>query len=62
METVLGKNESCTMTTMSGALDKLVIGEKTNLLKISEKKDKHRYLQNGGGMICSFLTDDKIYK
>ena len=47
---------------MSGALDKSVIGGKTNLLKISDENDRHRYVCIAGDMISSFLTNDKIYK
>ena len=47
---------------MSGAFDKSVFNGNTNLLKISEESDKHRYLYFGGDMICSSLTNDKIYK
>ena len=61
METFLGKNEYCTMTAMSGAYDRSVIDGNTLLLKISEENDKHRFLYIGD-MICSFLTNDKIYK
>ena len=32
------------------------------LLIISEENDKHRYAYIGGDMICSFLTNDMIYK
>ena len=47
---------------MSGAFDKSVFDGNTILLKISEENDKHGYLYIGGNMICSFLTNDKIYK
>ena len=47
---------------MSGAFNKSVFEGNTILLKISEENDKHRYLYIGGDMICSFLTNDKIYK
>ena len=50
------------MTAMLGAFDKSVFDGKTILLKKSEENDKHRYVYIGGNMICSFLTDDKIYK
>ena len=58
----LGKSESCMMTAFSGAFDKPVFDGNTILLKISEENDKHRYLYIGGDMVCSFLTNDKIYK
>ena len=47
---------------MSGALDNLVDDGNTVLLKINEENDKHRYVFIGGNMICSFLTNDNIYK
>ena len=47
---------------MSGAFDRSVFDGKTILLKISEENEKHRYLFIGGDMICSFLTNDNIYK
>ena len=61
-EIFLGRSESCLLTALSGAFDKPVFDGNTILLKISEEKDKHRYSSIGGGMVCSFLTDDKIYK
>ena len=62
METFLGKSESCMMTAYSGAFDKKFFDGITILLKISEENDKHMYLYIGGDMICSSLTNDKIYK
>ena len=62
METFSGKNESCMMTSMSGAFDKSVFDGNTILLKISEENDKHVYLYIGGDMVCSFLTNDKNYE
>ena len=62
METFLGKNESWILAAISGALDKSVFDGNTILLKISEENDEHRYLYIGGDMICSFLTNEKIYK
>ena len=62
LETFLGKSESCEMTAISGAFDKSVFDGNTTLLKISEEFDKHRYFYIGGDMICTFLTNDKIYK
>ena len=35
---------------------------KTILLKISDEKDRHRWVYVGGDKVCSFLTDDDIYK
>ena len=58
----MGKSESCLMTALSGAFDKPVFDGNTILLKIGEKKDKHRNFYIGGDMVCSFLTNDEIYK
>ena len=50
------------MTAFSGAFNKPKVNGNTILLKMSEENDKHRYLSIGGKMVCSFLSDDKIYK
>ena len=50
------------MTITLGALEKTIFDGNTILLKISEENDKHRYVYIGGDMICSFLTNDNIYK
>ena len=50
------------MTEMSGALDKPVFGGNTTLLKISEENNKYRYVYIGGNMVCTFLTNDRIYE
>ena len=50
------------MTAISGAFDKPVFVGNAILPKISEENNKHRYLSIGGDMVCSFLTNDKIYK
>ena len=34
----------------------------TFLLKVSEECGKQKCVYIGGSMVCSFLTDDKIYK
>ena len=62
METFLGKSESCTMTAISGASDKSVFDGNTILIKIGEQNIKHRYVYIGGDMVCSFLTNDRIYQ
>ena len=62
MEIFLGKSEPCLMTAISGSFNKKVFDGNTILLEISEENDKHRYLFFGGDMVCSFLTNDKIYK
>ena len=62
METFIGKSLCCDMTEFSGAEDKEVFNGNTILLKIGEENNKHRYVYIGGDMVCSFLTNDKIYK
>ena len=62
METFIAKSQLCNMTEFSGAEDKEVFNGNTILLKVSEENNKHRYLYIGGNMVCSFLTNDKIYK
>ena len=62
METFIGKSLCCDMTEFSGAEDKEVFNGNTILLKVSEENNKHRYVYIGGDMVCSFLTNDKIYK
>ena len=62
METFLGKSQLCSMTEFLGARDEEVFNGNTILLKIGEENNKHRYVYIGGNMICSFLTNDRIYK
>ena len=62
METFIGKSEDCEMTFFSGARDKKVFDRNTILLKVSEENIRHRYVYLGGDRICSFLTNDRIYK
>ena len=62
LEIFLGKSESCKMTAFSGGFNKRVFDGNTVLFKISEENDKNRFLYIGGNMVCSFLTNDKIYK
>ena len=62
METFLGKSQLCDMTELSGAEDTEVFDGNTILLKIGEENIKHRYVYIGGDMVCSFLTNDRIYK
>ena len=47
---------------MSEAFDNSVFDGNTILLKISEEYGRHRYVCFGGDMICSFLTNDNVYK
>ena len=62
LRTFLGKSEICEMTKLSGSYGKEIYDGKTILLKISEENDKHRWVYVGGNKICSFLTNDDIYK
>ena len=62
LEIFFGKSESCLMTAMSGAFDKPVFDGNTNFLKNGEEKEENRYLYIGDDMVCSFLTNNKIYK
>ena len=62
METFIGKSQLCNMTEFSGAEDKEVFNGNTILLEIGKENNKHRYVYIGGDMVCSFLTNDKIYK
>ena len=62
METFIGKSEDCEMTYFSGARDKKVFDRNTILLKVSEEKNRHRYVYIGGDQVCSSSTNDRIYK
>ena len=62
IETFMGKSKDCKMTYFSGARDKKSFDGNTILHKISEENNKHRYVYIGGDMVCSFLTNDEIYK
>ena len=62
METFVGKSQLCDMTEFSGAKDKEVFDGNTILLEIGKENNKHRYIYIGGDMVCSFLTNDRIYK
>ena len=62
METFLGKSQLCNMTDLSGAKSKEAFNGNTILPKVSEENIKHKYVYIGGDMVCSFLTNDKIYK
>ena len=50
------------MTEVSGAYDKKILDGNTILLKKSEENDKHRRVNVGADKVCSFLTDDDVYK
>ena len=62
LEIFVGKSEVCDMTEMSGARDRSVFDGNTILLRIAEENNKHKFLYIGGDMLCSFLTNDRIYK
>ena len=62
IETFIGKSQLCNMTEFSGAKDKEVFDGNTILLEIGIEKNKHKYIYIGGDMVCSFLTNDRIYK
>ena len=50
------------MTKVSGAYEKNFFDGNTILLKLSEENDKHRWMYIGCDKVCSFLTNDDIYK
>ena len=62
MKSFIGKSHLCNMTKFSGAEDREVFNGNAILLEIGKENDKHRYVYIGGDKICSFLTNDKIYK
>ena len=62
LKTFLGKSRKCEMTALSGAFDKMRFDGKTILLEVAKENDDYRYIYIGGDMICSFLTDDNLYK
>ena len=62
METFIGKSEDCNMTEFSGARNREVFNGNTILLRVNEENNKHIYVFIGSDKVCSFLTNDKIYK
>ena len=62
METFIGKSQLCDMTKFSGAKNKEVFDGNTILLEIGKENNKHKYCYIGGDMVCSFLTNDRIYE
>ena len=62
METFLGKNQSCTMTALSGAFNKECFDGNTIVLKVGIENGKNKYVYIGGDIVCSFMTSDNIYK
>ena len=62
MESFIGKSQLGDMTKFSGSEDKEVFDGNTILLEIGQENNKHKYVYIGGDMVCSFLTNDRIYK
>ena len=62
IETFVGKSQLCDMTEFSRGEDKSVFDGNTVLLQIGIENNRYKYVYIGGNMICSFLTNDKIYK
>ena len=62
MQMFIGKSVCCIVTEFSGARNKKCFDGNTILLKVSEENNKHRYVYIGGDQVCSFLTNDIIYK
>ena len=62
MRFFLGKSQLYHMTEFSGDENKEVFDGNTILLRIGRENNKHIYVYIGGDMICSFLTNDRIYK
>ena len=62
LKTFLGKIEVCDMKLMSGALDKSVFDGNVILFKLTEEYGKHSYVYIGGDMICSFPTNDNVFR
>ena len=62
METFIGNSHLCDMTEFSGGRDRQVFNGNTILLVIGKENIKHKYVYIGAEMICSLLTNDKIYK
>ena len=50
------------MTEFSGTKDKEVFDGITILLEIGKQNNKHKYVHIGCDMVCSILTNDKIYE
>ena len=62
METFIGRSQLCNMTKISGSEDKELFNGNTILLRIGIENNKHKYIYIGGDQVCSFLTNDRIYK
>ena len=62
MEIFLGKSQSCTMTALSGAFNKICFDGNTILLKACIENGENKYVYISGDMVCSFMTNDIIYE
>ena len=62
MQIFIGKSQLCNLTKFSGAKDKEVFDGNTILLEVGIENNKHKYIYIGGDQVCSFLTNDRIYK
>ena len=62
IEIFIGKSQLCDMTEFSGTRDNEVFNGNNISLKVSEENNKNRFVYIGGDMVCSFLTNDRIYK
>ena len=61
-QSFIGKSHLCDMTNFSGAGDREVFNGNTIVLNIGKENKRHKNVYFGCDQICSFLTDDKIYK
>ena len=62
IEIFIGKSQLCDKTEFSGAKNKEVFDGNTILLEIGQENNKHKYVYIGGDMVCSLLSNDKIYE
>ena len=62
METFIGRSQLCKMTKFSGSEVKELFNGNTILLRIAIENNKHKYIYIGGDQVCSFSTNDRIYK
>ena len=62
MKIFIGKSQLSIMTEFSGAKDREVFDGNTILLEIGKENNKQKYIYIGGDQVCSFLTNDRIYK
>ena len=62
IEIFIGKSQLCDMTEFSVTRDNEVFNGNTSSLKVSGENNLFRFVYIGGDMVCSFLTNDRIYK